>query len=92
MPSDYTRKDTGKVTAVPDKESPMLILTRRPGDIVIIEPHSNATGTDASAYFSQPIEVRILRVEGKHVRIGIEAAEGLRIWRGERGNGEGRMV
>lgn len=62
----------------------MLILTRRPGDTVIIEPHPNATESDLSVFFDRPIEVRILRVEGKHVRIGIEAAEGLRIWRGER--------
>ena len=66
----------------------MLILTRRPGDTVFIEPHPNAAGSDASAWFARPIEVRILRVEGKHVRIGIEAAEGLRIWRGERGGWE----
>ena len=66
----------------------MLILTRRPGDTVIIELHPNAAGSDASAWFSRPIEVRILRVEGNHVRIGIEAAEGLRIWRGERGGEE----
>ena len=63
----------------------MLILTRRPGDIVIIEPHPNAIESNASILFSQPIEVRILRIEGKHVRIGIEAAEGLKIWRGETG-------
>ena len=68
----------------------MLILTRRPGDTVFIEPHPNANGSDTSAWFSRPIEVRILRVEGNHVCIGIEAADGLRIWRGERGGEEGR--
>jgi sRNA-binding carbon storage regulator CsrA len=62
----------------------MLILTRRPGDILLIEPHPNTIGSDPSAWFVRPIEVRILRIEGKHVRIGVEAAEGLRIWRGER--------
>jgi sRNA-binding carbon storage regulator CsrA len=62
----------------------MLILTRRAGDTVIIEPHPNTTKSDLSVFFDRPIEVRILRVEGKHVRFGIEAAEGLRIWRGER--------
>ena len=67
----------------------MLILTRRPGDAVFIEPHPNAVGSDASAWFTRPIEVWILRIEGNHVRIGIEAAEGLRIWRGERGGKEG---
>ena len=67
----------------------MLVLTRRPGDTLLIEPHSDAAGSDPSAWFTRPIEVRILRVEGNHVRIGIEAAEGLRIWRGERANREG---
>ena len=62
----------------------MLILTRRPGDIVIIKLRPDTTVSDASVLFSRPIEVRILRVEGKHVRIGIDAADGLRIWRGER--------
>jgi sRNA-binding carbon storage regulator CsrA len=62
----------------------MLILTRRPGDTLIIEPHPDAVGSEPSALFVRPIEVRILRIEGQHVRIGVEAAEGLRIWRGER--------
>ena len=62
----------------------MLILTRRPGDTLLIEPHLDAVGSDPSAWFTRPIEVRILRIEGNHVRIGVEAAEGLRIWRGER--------
>jgi sRNA-binding carbon storage regulator CsrA len=66
----------------------MLILTRRPGDTVFIEPYPSTTDSNVSALFSQPIEVRILRFEGNHVRIGIEAAEGLRIWRGERGGKE----
>ena len=62
----------------------MLILTRRPGDTVIIEPHPTVTKSDSSFFFDRPIEVRILRVAGRNVRIGIEAAEGLRIWREER--------
>ena len=66
----------------------MLILTRRPGDTVIIEPHPATHTSDLSDLFTRPIEVRILRVDGDHVRIGIEAAEGLRIWRGERGGKE----
>ena len=62
----------------------MLILTRRPGDTVLIEPDQGTYKSDLSTLFARPIEVRILRVDGNHVRIGIEAAEGLRIWRGER--------
>ena len=66
----------------------MLILTRRPGDTVLIEPHPDAVGSEPSDLFSRPIEVRILRIEGNHVRIGVEAAEGLKIWRGERDDKE----
>ena len=66
----------------------MLVLTRRPGDTVLIEPHPDALGSDPSTWFTRPIEVRILRVQGNHVRIGIDAPEGLRITRAERGRGE----
>ena len=67
----------------------MLVLTRRPGDTVFIEPPPGTTQSDPSGWFTRPIAVRILRVDGNHVRIGIEAAEGLRIWRGERGDKDG---
>ncbi len=67
----------------------MLILTRRPGESVLIEPHPDARPSATAEWFTQPIEVRILRVEGQHVRIGIEAVEGLLIWRGERKNKDG---
>lgn len=67
----------------------MLILTRRPGDSVFIEPHPDALPCAVADWFTRPIEVRILRVDGRHVRIGIEAVEGLLIWRGERNNKDG---
>ena len=62
----------------------MLILTRRPGDSVLIGPRPDVQPSGLAEWFARPIEVRILRVEGQHVRIGIEAVEGLLIWRGER--------
>ena len=65
----------------------MLVLTRRPGDTVLIEPHPDAL-VDPTKWFTRPIVVRILRVQGNQVRIGIDAAEGLRITRQERGKGE----
>ena len=65
----------------------MLVLTRRPGDTMLIEPHPNALGSDPAKWFTQPIVVRILRVQGNQVRIGIDAAESLRITRAERGRG-----
>ena len=68
----------------------MLVLTRRPGETVMIEPDPAAVGVDALVWFGRPIEVRVLRIEGNQVRIGIDAAAGLRIWRGEKlGRGEG---
>ena len=65
----------------------MLILTRRPGDTVLIEPHPDALGADPCTLFTRPIAVRILRIQGNHVRIGIDAPEGLLITREERGWG-----
>ena len=67
----------------------MLILTRRPGDVVFIQPHPDAHPSGPGEWFARPIEVRILRVDGYHVRIGIEATEELLIWRGERGDIDG---
>ena len=65
----------------------MLILTRRPGDTVLIEPRPDALGADICTLFTRPIAVRILRVQGSHVRIGIDAPEGLLITREERNGG-----
>ena len=65
----------------------MLVLTRRPGEALIIEPQRELIVDGAWAWFTRPIEVWVLRVQGNHVRIGIDAVEGLRIWRGELGRG-----
>lgn len=54
----------------------MLILTRRPSDTLLIDPHPDIDDSHPSAWFARPIEVRILRIEGNPVRIGVEAAEG----------------
>lgn len=62
----------------------MLVLTRRPGETLIIEPRPETAASEFPDWFSRPIEVRILRVEGNHVRVGIDAADGLQIRRGER--------
>ena len=69
------------------EEEIMLVLTRRPGEIVMIEPDPDTVGSDPLVWFDRPIEVLILRVEGNHVRIGIDAPASLRIWRGEKGVG-----
>ena len=61
----------------------MLVLTRRPGETVMIAPEPGP-GTEPVVGFIRPIEVRILKIEGNRVRLGIEAEAGLRIWREER--------
>lgn len=65
----------------------MLVITRRPGECFVIKPKSNISGSDPLGWFARPIEVRILKIEGNHVRVGIEAAESLLILRGERDGG-----
>jgi sRNA-binding carbon storage regulator CsrA len=62
----------------------MLVLTRRPGESFVIRPDTNASVSDPLGWFARPIEVRILKIEGKHVRVGIEAAGSLLILRGEK--------
>ena len=64
----------------------MLVLTRRPGETVMIAPEQGV-GTALALEFTRPIEVRILKVEGNRVRLGIDAVVGLRIGREERGQG-----
>ncbi len=65
----------------------MLVLTRRLGESFVIKPDPYASGSDPLGWFARPIAVRILKIEGNHVRVGIEAAESLLILRGERGGG-----
>ena len=67
----------------------MLILTRRPGDSVLIGPRPDVHLSGLPEWFARPMEVRIVRVYGQHVRIGIEAVEGLLIWRGELNSKDG---
>ena len=62
----------------------MLVITRRPGECFVIKPDPKVSGPDPLGWFTRPIEVRILKIEGKQVRVGIEAAESLLILRGER--------
>lgn len=61
----------------------MLILTRRPGESLLIEPNPDMTSAKTWIWFNKPIEVRILRAQGNHVRVGIDAVTELRITRTE---------
>lgn len=49
----------------------MLVLTRRPNQVIIIE------------YFGSPIEVRVLEVRGDQVRLGIKAPKDVSVHRKE---------
>ena len=53
---------------------PVNVTSRRPGDTILIQPHPEAIGPDTMGWFAQPIAVWVLKIEGRHVRVGIEAA------------------
>ena len=59
----------------------MLVLTRKPGEALLIEPHPETQGADPQEWFAHPIKIQILRVQGNNVRIGIEASTALRVTR-----------
>ena len=63
----------------------MLVLTRRPGESILIDiPEDLDPNTPVSSLFSgDPIEVRVLSHKASTVRIGIEASMCLDILRSE---------
>jgi sRNA-binding carbon storage regulator CsrA len=62
----------------------MLILTRKPGQILRIMPHEEAGPlTVAELFAEEPMEIVVGKVDGKQVRIGVRAHRGLLIVRGE---------
>ena len=63
----------------------MLILTRRPGESILIDiPGDLDPNTPVSELFANgPMEVRILSQKASTVRIGIDAPEKLEIVRSE---------
>jgi sRNA-binding carbon storage regulator CsrA len=61
----------------------MLIIARRVDEIVTIEPWDLRSPTPIAEIFaSGGIEVRIAKIEGGKVRLGIEASPVFRVWRG----------
>ncbi len=69
----------------------MLILSRRPGEALVIEPNPEAGGPQD--WFAEgPIRLRINSVNGSQVRIGIEAPRAIRILREELVTGPGAPV
>ena len=63
----------------------MLILTRKPGQGINIQPAAGLPlTTPVGALFAAgPLEIVLQRVHGQQVRIGIEADAGLRVLRDE---------
>ena len=63
----------------------MLILTRKPGQIIKIQPTADLPlTTPVGALFSEgPLEIVVQRVQGQQVRIGIQAHDKLLILREE---------
>ena len=63
----------------------MLILTRKPGESVVIAPDAQlARGSDPRSWFVEgPIRVRVTAVRHKQVKIGIEAPRMFKILRDE---------
>ena len=74
----------------PHKEEPMLILTRKPGQLLTISPKSslNPATTIADLFRDGPIEVLVSRIDDGQVRIGIHAHPGLQIERDDREDGK----
>ena len=63
----------------------MLILTRKPGQAVVIDLIEGLDPkTPVGELFTRgPIEVTVVKIEGGHVRLGIEADTRFRILRDE---------
>ena len=69
----------------------MLVLTRKPGQIVEIKPHPSLDlATPIGELFAHgPIEVITLTINGSQIKLGIRADLGFLVLRRERCDGEG---
>lgn len=63
----------------------MLVLTRKPGQLLKITPHEslNLLAPVGELFEAGPMEVVVVRIEGSQVRLGIRAHSGLLILRDE---------
>ncbi len=69
----------------------MLILTRRPGESLVIEPDPTLGGDPQGWFADGPIRLRISDVRHNIVRLGIDAPRALRVLREELVNGPGAL-
>ncbi len=63
----------------------MLILTRKPGESLLLELTADpVANTVLHAFFENgPIRIRVMDVRGRQVKIGIEAAPAVKVLRAE---------
>ena len=68
----------------------MLVLTRKPGQIVEIKPAPSLDLTTpiGELFARGPIEVITLTINGSQIKLGIRADLGFLVLRRERGSGE----
>lgn len=66
----------------------MLVLTRKPGQLVLISPKAAMPPglSVAEVFEAGPILIVVNRIDRNHVSLGIEAPRWLYIERAERGN------
>ena len=63
----------------------MLVLTRRQGQSILIRPAADLDpGTTIADLFANgPIEVAILGIDGKQIKVGVNASRSLSVLRNE---------
>ena len=63
----------------------MLVLTRRQGQSILIQPSSDLdpSMTIADLFAEGPVEVAILGIDGKQIKVGIDAPKTLSVLRNE---------
>ncbi|HEX9626488.1 MAG TPA: carbon storage regulator [Acidiferrobacterales bacterium] len=65
----------------------MLMLTRKPGQRLLIEPAPDLPPetTVAELFGGRPIHIVVSKIDGRQVCLGIEAPASLTVWREELG-------
>ena len=63
----------------------MLVLTRRQGQSILIRPAADLdpATTIADLFANGPIEVAILGIDGKQIKVGVNASRSLSVLRNE---------
>jgi sRNA-binding carbon storage regulator CsrA len=69
------------------KDNSMLMLTRKPGQLLLIEPVEDLPPetTVGDLFRAGPIQIVVSKIDGRQVCLGIEAPASLGVWRQELG-------